>query len=207
MEAPKLKTWKRSLAAIAVACVVGMLLCLFPPASKRSVKLLDGSILKLEGVSYGTNEFVVGRLFERAVYKFTRRRLGSKILGIQFCPPVVTPSGPTALALNCRNCFHFHFTHTKGPPVGSSLSGNSKGVTFNGTLIEVFADNGERLPSLGVMGTCCSPNTAYGRFSFELPAHEGKFFCVQFSRSNESGEFAHFAQISVKNPAPIRASR
>ena len=192
---------KRLIATIVWACVAGIIVALILSAPKLSVKLPDGSVLKLEGASYSTNEFVVGRWFERTVYRLTRRRLGSKILGIQFWPPVVTPLTRTGAPTADPYWVHLHFTHTKDPPIGSSSSsGNTRGVVFNGTLIEVFAENGRRLQSHGVMASS-TRNSAYNRLSFESPGDEAEFLRAQLSRPNTSGEFVRLAEFTVENPA------
>lgn len=107
-EATRPRATKRLFTAIVLGCVAGVIAALILTAPNRSVKLPDGSILKLEGLSYGTNEFVIGRPIERLVYRLTHRRLSSKTLGIQFWPPLVVPS--VCLSFRFGNGDHLLFT-------------------------------------------------------------------------------------------------
>jgi hypothetical protein len=83
---------------------------------KRTVQLPDGSELKLEGVTYGTNLFVGGGLIERLVFKYTGRPLGTKFLKWEFRRMVVFYGSPGTL-----NAIFSLILCRRDSPIGSPI--------------------------------------------------------------------------------------
>jgi hypothetical protein len=161
--------------AISLVGIVALFIFL-PHRGYPSIRLSNGSTLRLEGVTYGTNVFVGGHWLHRAIFKGTGRVIDPKflrpVLGRPFLPRFGAPYKSGSITLN------FSLNHKKDAGQLSG-SGGRNGAEVNGVGLRLFDSEGTMLECSRISGFGHSETKAYSTLTFSLPKLTGDYFRLE----------------------------
>ncbi|MBM3832459.1 MAG: hypothetical protein FJ403_04125 [Verrucomicrobia bacterium] len=166
-----------------------------PAQSNHRIKLPDGSVLKFEGVTFGTNSFIGVKWLERSLYKWKGRPFRFKPFGIQmFRPAILFGHGDGV------NVF-FSLEHHGRP--GIFMCGGGQITSINGHDVDMIRENGDRLPRLSVVARGYSPHKSYARVSFGLTEDKATTLRIALSPRVDGAivrrPVVHWIPISIEN--------
>lgn len=150
----------------AIVCSFVAIMCFWPRKPQPSIMAPDGSVIRFEGVTHGTNVFVYGNLFERTWGKVMKGRVinfpGWRLHG----PYVATPQNPVLPETLC-----LHFLVESAQVGGVVSSGSSrKGQSVNDVDIHFVGNTNVALRSTGTSSGGFSDRNGLVRIDF-LPIY------------------------------------
>lgn len=157
------KVW---IGATAIALSSVAIMCFWPRNPQPSIMTPDGSVIRFEAVTYGTDLFVYGNLFERTWGKVMKGR-GINFLGWRLHGPYVATQQVPVLPQTV--CLHFLVERAKGGRVHFSGS-SQKGQSINGVDIHFVGNTNVALRSTALSGGGVSPRIELARI-YLLPVY------------------------------------